>query len=116
MTSVSQKEQVKRVIEPRQITNCPHCQSTHFVKNGIKCNNQRYLYRDCKKSFVKQTGTILYNSQKGIEVWEKYIHYMIEKYPLRKCAKICEINLATAFAWQHKILDALENMMIITTL
>lgn len=41
---------------------------------------------------------------------------MIEKYPLRKCAKICEINLATAFAWRHKILDALQNMMIITTL
>lgn len=28
---------------------------------------------------------------------------MIEKYPLHKCAKICEINLATAFAWRHKI-------------
>lgn len=55
-------------------------------------------------------------SQKDIEVWEKYIHCIIEKYPLRKCAKICEINLATAFAWRHKILDALQNMMIITTL
>lgn len=99
LTSVSQKEQVKRVTEPKQITNCPYCQSTHFVKNGIKCNNQRYLCRDCKNSFVEQTGTILYNSQKDIEVWEKYIHCMIEKYPLRKCAKICEINLATAFAW-----------------
>lgn len=41
---------------------------------------------------------------------------MIEKYPLRKCAKICEINLATAFEWLHKILDVLQNMMIITTL
>lgn len=36
---------------------------------------------------------------------------MIEKYPLRKCAEICNINLATAFAWRHKILDALQNMM-----
>ena len=35
LTSVSQKEQVKRVIESRQITNCPYCQSTHFVKNVI---------------------------------------------------------------------------------
>jgi hypothetical protein len=55
-------------------------------------------------------------SQKDIEVWGKYIHCMIKKYPLRKCAKICEINLATAFAWRHKILDALQNIMIITTL
>ena len=111
LTSVSKKEQVKKVIEPRKITNCPHCQSTHFVKNGTKCDNQRYLCRDCKKSFVEQTGTILYGSQKDIEVWEKYIHCMIEKYPLRKCAEICEINLATAFAWRHKILDALQKMM-----
>ena len=64
LTSVSQKEQVKKVIEPRKITNCPHCQSTHFVKNGTKCDNQRYLCRDCKKSFVEQTGTILYKTQK----------------------------------------------------
>ena len=111
LTSVSQKEQVKKVIEPRKITNCPHCQSTHFVKNGKKCNNQSYLCRDCKKSFVEQTGTILYNTQKDIEVWEKYIHCMIEKYPLRKCAEICEISLSTAFEWRHKILDALQNMM-----
>ena len=49
--------------------------------------------------------------KKDIVVLEKYIHCMIEKYPLRKCAKICNINLATAFAWRHKILDALQKMM-----
>ena len=43
LTSISQKEQVTKVIQPKQITNCPHCQSTHFVKNGTRCNNQRYL-------------------------------------------------------------------------
>lgn len=111
LTSVSQKEQARKAIEPKKISNCPHCQSTHFIKNGTKCNNQRYLCRHCNKSFVEQTGTILYNSQKDIEVWKKYIHCMIEKYPLRKCAKICKINLATAFTWRHKILDALQNMM-----
>lgn len=111
ISEISNQNTLKKIIEPKEVTHCPHCESTHFVKNGTKCNNQRYLCRDCKKSFVEQTGTILYNSQKDIEVWEKYIHCMIEKYPLRKCAKICEINLATAFAWRHKILDALQNMM-----
>ena len=108
---ISGQNSLEKVIAAKEVSKCPHCDSTHFVKNGTKCNNQRYLCRDCKKSFVEQTGTILYNSQKGIEVWEKYIHCMIEKYPLRKCAKICDINLATAFAWRHKILDALQNMM-----
>ena len=111
LTSVSPKEQVKRVIEPRKITNCPHCQSTHFVKNGKDCGNQRYLCRDCKKSFVEQTGTILYGTQKDIEVWEKYIHCMIEKYPLRKCAAICGISLDTTIVRRKKNLDARQNMM-----
>ena len=66
---------------------------------------------NAKKSFIEQTGTILYNTHKDIEVWKKYIHCMIEKYPLRKCAEICNISLATAFTWRHKILDALKNMM-----
>ena len=108
---ISSQTNLEKVIEPKELSNCPHCNSTYFVKNGTKCNNQRYLCRDCKKSFVEQTCTILYNSQKDIKVWELYIHCMIEKYPLRKCAKICDINLATAFAWRHKILDALQNMM-----
>ena len=108
---ISNQNTPKKVIDSKEITNCPHCKSTHFVKNGTKCGNQRFLCRDCKKSFVEQTGTILYNSQKDIEVWETYIHCMIEKYPLRKCAKICGINLATAYAWRHKILDALQKIM-----
>lgn len=89
---ISGQNPLEKVIAPKEVLNCPHCDSTHFVKNGTKCNNQRYLCRDCKKSFVEQTGTILYNSQKDIKTWKKYIHCMIEKYPLRKCAKICSIN------------------------
>ena len=112
LVSVSQQSEIKKVVLPKEIICCPHCQSKHFVKNGKKCGNQMYLCRnpECKKSFVEQTGTILYGSQKGIDVWEKYIHCMIEKYPLRTCAKICDISLQTAFYWRHKILGALQNM------
>ncbi|CRF49713.1 hypothetical protein HHE03_13760 [Helicobacter heilmannii] len=30
---------------------------------------------------------------------------MVKKYSLRKIAKICHVDLTTAFHWQHKILD-----------
>lgn len=111
LDSISKTDDIKKIIQPKEVTECPHCQSTHFVKNGKECGNQRYLCRGCKKSFVEQTGTILHGTHKDISVWEKYIHCMIEKYPLRKCAEICEINLTTVFEWRHKILDALQNMM-----
>jgi putative transposase len=60
---------------------------------------------------VEQAGTILYNTQKDIEIWEKYIHCMVEKHPLRTSAQICSISLQTAFYWRHKILGTLQNMM-----
>ena len=111
LASVSQNNEIKKVIQHKEVTCCPHCQSKHFVKHGKGCGNQRFLCRSCKKSFVEQAGTILYGSQKDIEIWEKYIHCMVEKYPLRKCTEICGINLTTAFEWRHKILGALQNMM-----
>lgn len=102
---------IQKAIQPREVKACPHCQSTHFVKNGKTDGNQRYLCKDCRKTFVENTGTILFSMKKDISVLEQYVHCMIEKYPLRKSAKICGINLATAFAWRHKILDALQKMM-----
>lgn len=108
---VFSKDNLKKVIRIREVSNCPYCSSTHFVKNGTKCDNQRYLCRECNKSFVGQVGTILYNSQKDIEVWELYIHCMIKGFSLRKCAETCGINLGTSFTWRHKILDALKDAM-----
>ena len=105
------RDNILETIKAKEINACPHCKSIHFVKNGTKNGTQRYLCRDCKKSFVTESGTILYRTQKDIEVWKKYIHCMINKYPLRKCAKECDITLYTAFIWRHKILDALQNMM-----
>ena len=54
---------------------------------------------------------LLYGVKKDLSVWQKYIHCMIEKYSLRKTAEICDILLPTAFAWRHKILDTLQEMM-----
>ncbi|MPB26169.1 IS1595 family transposase, partial [Campylobacter coli] len=54
---------------------------------------------------------IFFSVKKDIKTWKLYIHCMIEKYSLRKTAKICNISLPTAFAWRHKILDALQIMM-----
>ena len=99
------------VLPSKKVTKCPHCCSTHFVKNRTKRGRQRYLCRKCNKSFVQNSGTILFRTHKGIEVWKKYVQCMIDKLPPRRCAEECEFSLPTAFAWQHKILDALRNMM-----
>ena len=96
--------------------NCPHCQSTHVVKNGNRRGVQRLMCKECKRTFTYSTNTIVYKSSKSIEVWKKYCECFLNKFPLRKCASICKINLHTAFNWRHKILDALQNMQSSITL
>ena len=95
----------------RKIIICPVCGSTHAVRNGWKCGTQRYLCRECGKSFGDTENTILKSTKKELDVWRVFIKCMIEKKSIRKCAEICKISVPTSFLWRHKILDALQNMM-----
>ena len=90
---------------------CPHCGSVHILKNGHRNGRQRFVCKDCRTTFGLTNNTILHQSKKDLAVWTLYINCMMQKLPLRKTAKICRMNLATAFAWRHKVLDALTNMM-----
>lgn len=90
---------------------CPHCGSVHILKNGHANGRQRFVCKDCRTTFGFTNNTILHQSKKDLSVWSLYIGCMIQKMSLRKTAKVCKMNLATAFAWRHKILDALTNMM-----
>ena len=90
---------------------CPLCGCTHIVRHGHrKDGTQRYLCRDCNKTFVATTNTIAFYTKKDLSVWEKYIDCMINGFSLRKTAFLCGIHKNTAFLWRHKILDALQNM------
>ena len=86
---------------------CPICHGTHVVKNGTRNGVQRYLCRSCNKPFSNQTSTPTAYSKKEAKVWIEYIGCMMAGYSIRKCAEICNINIATSFFWRHKILDAL---------
>ena len=91
---------------------CPHCGCIHVVRNGHQEGNgkQRYLCRDCGKSFDITSNSIVSGTHKGLDVWERYIACMMQGLSIRKTAEICEMHRNTAFNWRHKILDALQDM------
>lgn len=89
---------------------CPHCKSTHIVRNGTTKGSQRYICRDCGKSFRITTNTILASTKKDLSVWNRYIDCMMDGLSIRKAAERCGIDSSTSFEWRHKILDALQNM------
>lgn len=89
---------------------CPHCGSVHVVKNGKSKSTQRFLCKDCKKSFNSATNTIVNYFKHSFSTFEKYIDCMMNGMSVRKSAEKCNISKNTSFIWRHKILDALQNM------
>lgn len=98
---------------------CPHCGSICVVKNGHRKDvdyTQKYVCKDCKKSFTITTNAIVFGTRKDIAIWKEYIDCMLNGWNVRKCADECHIHRNTAFRWRHKILDALTNIMKNVTL
>ena len=87
---------------------CPHCGSIHCVKNGKVRRKQRFLCRDCKKTFGTNPHSALAHSNLSPKVWKKYIKCMVEGRTLEKSAEIVGVCLKTSFYMRHKILNALD--------
>lgn len=88
---------------------CPLCGSINVVRNGHQANGaQRFMCRDCKKSFVATANSVIAGTRKDLSVWEKYICCMMLGLSIRKSAEVCGIHRNTAFYWRHKILDAIR--------
>ena len=96
---------------------CPFCNhdkiskyGKYHGKNGVK---QRYKCQnpDCKKTFNDFSKSPVSSSKKGIDKWLLYAQCMVNGNTIRQCAEIVEINIATAFFWRHKIIDAIRKFV-----
>ena len=107
LVSNSQVEQIYEDVKEFRFSKgkvCPHCSSELISKNG----KQRYICKDCKRTFTDFTNSAVYRSKKSLDKWLKYAKCMIMGLSIRKSAKIVGINIATSFFWRHKILDCIS--------
>lgn len=86
---------------------CIHCGSMSVKRNGKYRSRQRYLCKDCGKSFNDMTGSPL-SGTKYPHKWVEYYKMMIDGLSLPKIAKALDIHISTAFYWRHKILYAVR--------
>lgn len=99
----------KIIQRERKLTCCPHCGSTHIVKNGkTKNRKQKYLCRDCNQSFSDTNNTILYHTRKPYQIWYNYLKCLLQKMTLSDTAKEVGISQTSAFVWRHKLLETLN--------
>lgn len=91
---------------------CPCCGSVHTCKNGTRANGvQKFICKDCKKSFSATTKTVLSSSKKPYEAWVKFIKCELNHLTLEESAEEVGISKTTAFHWRHKLFKALEHFI-----
>lgn len=88
---------------------CIYCGSMSVKRNGKYRSRQRYLCKDCGKSFNEMTGSPL-SGTKYPHKWLEYYKMMIEGLSLPKIANALDIHISTAFYWRHKILNAIRSL------
>jgi transposase-like protein len=90
---------------------CPNCDSISCVKNGRVRFKQRFLCKDCSKTFGYNSNFVTNHSKLTTEQWYAYIECMVRDYSIRKSATIVEICVKISFYMRHKILDSLTAFM-----
>jgi len=89
---------------------CRRCASAQIVKYGKDKNGkQRYKCKSCNTIFYEDSFSVASRTRHGPEVWKKYVELLLNRASLKKCAFVCKISVQTAFAWRHKILNALQH-------
>lgn len=87
---------------------CPKCGSTKCVKNGMEKDKQRFICKECSKSFRTTTGSAISSTKLENEKWIEYIKCMINGKSIRKSAEIVGVCVKTSFYMRHKVLDAIK--------
>ena len=91
---------------------CIYCSGDHVVRNGKRKDGiQRFLCRDCKRSFIPSSDSVISGTRKRLSVWARYLECMLNKKTLKESSQICSLSITTAFIWRHKILDALSELV-----
>ena len=93
------------------VNSCPNCGSASFKKFGRVRGKQRYMCKECSKTFGANNKTAFYCSKRPLEQWNHYIELMFSgHFSLRRMAENVGIHYTTAFYWRQKILHALEQV------
>ena len=86
---------------------CPHCGSIKVIKYGKSNGRQRYLCKNCEKTFGDTNGTVAFRSKLSVSQWIEFIKLTLQGESCRTIAKELGINKQTALHNRHRICSVL---------
>lgn len=88
----------------------PYCGSHNTIRYGHKRNKQRFLCKDCGRTFLTTTHTVMSHSHFPAEVWAEVIEDTLRGYAIDYTAKRLGLYHQAIFDMRHKILVALRQI------
>lgn len=86
---------------------CPICGSCHIKKNGKDSySRQRYICKDCHKTFNDRTYTLFAWSHLSLEQWLLFIDLEVSEMKLEDEAHFLGTSITTCFCMRHKLYHA----------
>lgn len=89
---------------------CPHCGEAHVIKYGKKDGKQRFQCKNCCKTFMLTTNTIVAESHQPLSVWRKFVSDTLHFRPIDNSAQELGLSHQCAFHMRHKVLFALQDV------
>jgi len=102
---------VSAIQQPQERPHCPYCGGTHVVKFGHRNGKQRFLCRECQRTFMYSTNTLMANSHYGQSVWADFVRDTLCGNSLDASAEKYGFSHQTAFNMRHKVLMALQDLL-----
>ncbi len=97
--------------QPDARPDCPYCSSNRIIKYGHKDGKQRFLCKDCQKTYMLTTNTLIAGSHFSRSVWKGFIRDTLSGKSLDCSAQGFGFSHQTAFNMRHKVLMALQDML-----
>ena len=86
---------------------CHHCGPVKVIKYGKSNGRQRYLCKNCEKTFGDTNGTVAFRSKLSVGKWIEFIKLTLQGESCRTIAKELGINKQTALHNRHRICSVL---------
>lgn len=90
---------------------CPHCDSVKSIKHGTRNGRQRYLCKDCGKTFGDTNGTVVFRSKLSVGKWIEFIKLTLQGESCRTIAKELGINKQTALHNRYRVCSVLHQLV-----
>ena len=92
------------------IPDCPHCSSSKVIRFGMKNGKQRYYCKECSKTFLPTTNTVMFMSHFDKTIWQEMLQDTLDGQALAYSEKRLGISHQVAFNMRHKLLLAFQDV------